>query len=68
MRSSLRFALETGESLGIAGHFVRQKLERDKTVQASIFGFVNHTHATAAELLDDAVVRDGLADHGDRQW
>ena len=29
----------------------------------SVLGFVDHAHAAAAELLDDAVVRDGLADH-----
>ena len=28
-----------------------------------IFSLVHHTHSAAAELLDDAVVRDGLADH-----
>ena len=29
----------------------------------SVLGLIDHTHAAAAELLDDAVVRDGLADH-----
>ena len=39
---------------------IGQELQRDKAVQASIFGFVNHAHAAAAQLLEDAVVRDGL--------
>jgi hypothetical protein len=34
-----------------------------KAVESCVLGLVNHTHPTAAQLLDDAVVRDGLADH-----
>ncbi len=39
-------------------------------MQPSVLGLVNDTHAPAAELLDDAVVRDGLADKlgGDSHW
>ena len=62
-RCGLRFAPKSRQGLGIAGHFVGQKLQRDKAVQARVLGFVDHAHATAAELFDDAVVRDGLADH-----
>ena len=32
--------------------------------QFEVLGLVNHTHPAAAELLDDAVMRDGLTDHG----
>jgi len=32
-------------------------------VQPSVLGLVDDTHPSTAELLDDAVVRDGLADH-----
>jgi len=32
-------------------------------MQPRVFSFINHAYATAAELLDDGVVRDGLADH-----
>ena len=31
-------------------------------MEAGVLGLVHHAHA-AAQLLDDAVVRDGLADH-----
>jgi hypothetical protein len=34
-------------------------------MEACVFGLVHHTHTTAAELLDDAVMRDGLANHGE---
>jgi hypothetical protein len=33
-------------------------------MQPRVFGFVNHTHPTAAQFGDNAIVRDGLADHG----
>ena len=32
-------------------------------MQPRVLGLVDHTHPAAAELLNDAVVRDGLADH-----
>ena len=32
-------------------------------VQLEVFGFVHHTHPAATELREDAIVRDGLADH-----
>ena len=63
-RGGLRFALEAGQCLGVSGDFIGQELQCDKTMQPGVLGLVDHTHAAAAELLDDAVVRDGLADHG----
>src|SRR3981189_2316039 len=59
----LRFALEAGQSLRVLGGFVRQELEGYKAMEFRIFRFVHHTHPTAAQLLHDAVVRDGLANH-----
>ncbi len=60
---SLGFSLETAEGLGIAGNFIGQKLQSYEAMQASVFGLVDDTHSTAAEFLDDAVVRDSSADH-----
>ena len=62
----LGFALETGERLRIAGNFIGQELEGDKAMQPGVFRLVDNAHATAAELFDDAIVRDGLADHWSR--
>ena len=59
-----RFALETAEGLRILGDFVGKKLKRDEAAEFQVFGFVDHAHAAAAKLFDDAVVRDGLANHG----
>jgi hypothetical protein len=38
----------------------------DQSGDNGILGLIDHTHAAAAQFLDDAVVRDGLADHGAR--
>ena len=65
--SRLRLPLKAAKRLGIPGHFIGEKFESDETVQPRVFGFINNTHATAAQLGDNAVVRDGLADHGWRK-
>ena len=62
-RCRLRFALKTAEGLRIACHFVRQELQSDEAVQPCVLGFVDDAHAAATEFLDNAVVRDGLANH-----
>ena len=62
-RGGLRFTLEAAEGLRVAGDFVGQEFQGDKTMQAGVFGLVYHTHSATTELLDDAVMRDGLADH-----
>ena len=51
------------EGLRVMGEFVRQELQSDVTAELYVLGFVHHSHATAAQLLNNAVVRDGLADH-----
>src|ERR1700691_4278952 len=58
----LRFALESRESLRIARDILRQKFQRDEALEARVFGLVNDTHPSAAELFDDAVVGEGLPD------
>ena len=58
-----RFAAEAFQRLRVLRDLVGEKLERDKAAELGVLGLVNHTHAAAAELLDDAVVGDGLADH-----
>jgi hypothetical protein len=44
-----------------------EKLQGDKAPKLGIRGLVDDAHAPATELLDDPVVRDGLADHGWRR-
>src|SRR6478736_3559433 len=61
-RCGLGFTAETLQSLGVLGEFFRQEFQGYKTVEAGVFGLVDDAHAATAELLHDAVVRDGLAD------
>ena len=53
--------LKANQSMRILRHVIGQKLERYKTMQTNIFGLVNHAHTAATDLVDDAVMRDGLA-------
>jgi hypothetical protein len=59
----LGFAAEPAEGLSIIGEVRREKLQGDEAVQARVLRFVHDTHASTAELLDDAVMRDGPTDH-----
>src|SRR5262249_24369913 len=54
--SGLCFALKTFEGFRIPGQLVRHKLQRDKTAQTGVFGFVNNTHATTPQAFDNAIV------------
>src|SRR5262249_29178984 len=56
-RSRLSFALEPGKRSRVLRQFSWQKLQSDKAMQARVLGFVDHAHASAAEFLDDAVMR-----------
>lgn len=60
----LRFSAEAAERLRISGDVVRQEFKRDEAVQARVPGFINHAHASAAQLFNDVVMGDCLADEG----
>ncbi len=57
------FAAEAFERGGIFGDVVGKKFQRDETAEREVFGFVDDSHAAAAEFFDDAVVGDCLAEH-----
>jgi hypothetical protein len=56
--------LETGERLRVWGYVFGQKLQSNKAPEFRILSFADDTHTAAAQLLDNAVVRNGLTD----QW
>ena len=58
-----RFALKALERLGRAGQVLGQELEGHGAAEASVLRLVDDTHPAAAELLDDVVVGERLADH-----
>src|SRR5215469_1241344 len=62
-RRRFGLSLETAEHLWISRDIIGQEFESDETVQLDVLRFIDDTHSPTAELLDDAIVRDGLADH-----
>src|SRR5580693_4693055 len=62
-RGSFGFPLKAAQGLRIIGHVIGQELEGDKTSELNILSLVHHAHSAAAELLNNAIVRDVLADH-----
>src|ERR1700757_751718 len=60
---SFSFTSESFQGLRIAREIFWKKLQGDEAIEASVLGFEDDTHPATAEFLNDAVVRDGLADH-----
>ena len=57
------FAAEALQRLRVLVEFFREKFERHTAAKLEIFGGVEHTHAAAPELFQNAVMRESLADH-----
>ena len=57
---------ESVQGLRVLGHFVGQEFQGDEAPKLGVLGLVDDAHPAAAQFLDDAVVRDGLADHWTR--
>ena len=62
-RASL--ALKTLQSGRIVREILGKEFERHAPTQPGVFRLVDDAHAAAAQLVGDAVVRDGLADQND---
>ena len=65
-RRSAGFAAEPLEGLCVLGKFFRKEFQRDEASELEVFGFVDHAHPAAAQFLDNAVMRNGFADHFSR--
>jgi hypothetical protein len=57
------FAPESVQRTRVGSNVVGQKFQRYKPAKTRVLGTVNHTHASATDFLDDAVMRYGLAGH-----
>src|ERR1700688_3796053 len=57
------FAAKAFQCVRTLSDIVGKKLERDKAPENGVLSLVDDTHPAAAQLLDDAVMRDGLPDH-----
>ncbi len=62
-RRGARLSAKTFQRLRVFCNILRQELQSDKATEFDVLGLVDHTHPATAQLLDDAVVRDGLTDH-----
>jgi hypothetical protein len=60
------FSLESFESLIVFGESFGQELEGHETAELSVLGLIHHTHTTAAELFQDAIVGNGRTNHMER--
>src|SRR2546422_513629 len=54
-RSGLCFTAKAAQDLSIFGHFVGQKLQRNKAIEFGVLGFEYYAHPAGAQLLDDAI-------------
>ena len=62
-RCRTSFSLKVLQCLAVPGELLGQKFQGNISTQASVLGPVNHTHPSGTDLLQDFVVRYGLADH-----
>ena len=62
-RGSFGFVAEAVEGLAVAGEMGREKFEHDEAAEAQVFGFIDPPHAAFAELGENFVVRQDLAEH-----
>src|SRR5262245_7972189 len=51
------------ENLRVANDRVRKELQRHRSGESRVLGFIDDTHAAGAELLEDAIVGDSSVDH-----
>ena len=61
---SLGLTFESCQRRGIKRNVFWKKLQRDKTAEAIVLRFVDHTHSPAANPFDNAVVRVSSTDKG----
>lgn len=57
-----RFAAKPLRCLRVVDELIRKEFEGDGAAELEILGFIDLTHTSAANLFQDAIVRDGLAD------
>src|SRR5713226_5852388 len=62
-RGGASFALEAFQGLVISGQLFGKEFESDKAAELGVLGLVHHAHPTSTQLLQDAIMRDSLADH-----
>jgi hypothetical protein len=59
-----RFRLKSFQGQRVAFKVRWQELQGHMPTEAEVFGLVDDAHSSPAQLLQDAVMRNGLANHG----
>ena len=62
-RRGPRLALESLQSLPVAGKLFRQKLQGHAAFKPQVFALIDDTHAATAQLRSDLVMRNDCANH-----
>src|SRR5579859_1738701 len=62
-RRGLCLASKAREHLRVMGYVFGQKLQGHKSLQASVFRFIHHSHPAAAKLFKHPVMFDRSANH-----
>ena len=58
------FSFKALQRLAVTGQVIWKKLQRYVTAQARVFRLIYHAHSPAAQLADDLVMGNDLANHG----
>src|SRR5260370_35255244 len=59
-----RLLLETLENALVLGCLVGKKFQRHRAAEGGVLGAIYHAHAAAAQLIEDAEMRESLCQHG----
>jgi hypothetical protein len=62
VNETTRFSAKTLQSLRVLCYSIGKELQSNESSKLDVFGFVDQPHTSTADLLDDPVVRDRLAD------
>src|SRR5262249_40657242 len=62
---SPRLALKAFQGLAVLCKMFRQELEGNEAAELGVLGLVDYTHTAATQLLEDAVMRNCLANHAE---
>src|ERR1700723_4332991 len=65
-RSSPSLAPKSVQGKRIPRHLIRKEFQRHGPAQPPILSLIDHTHPPAAQLLEDAVMRNSPANHRSR--
>ena len=61
VRKRLGLPVEAAQSLRVRGETIGKEFQGNEAVEFDVFRLIHHAHATASELLQNAIVGNGSA-------